>query len=205
MTQSTRAYITSTIMAAFAAAIFTVTSPGSHAGDLQLGCTHCPRCQACCTLKAEKVDEERSCWEVEDEKICIPRVVFPWQKDCCNPARNNGAVVRTVKRLKAKTYECPVCEYTWEPRGVRKQSCRCEICCSSGAAVDCGAVGGISDAPQPLAPAVPQQQLTPTAQIQSAVVPEAQLQSTSPPRQQDSLAPVHAQPYHARPAYSHGG
>ena len=78
-------------------------------------CNTCPRCNACCELKAEKVDLEKKCWTVERQQICIPRVVFPWQKSCGNPCANNGAYVKTIKVLKSHTYTCPACEYSWTP------------------------------------------------------------------------------------------
>ncbi len=94
--------------------------------------TVCPSCGNCCTLKAERVKEDKACYEVECVEICIPRVVFPWQKwhaarnrhaDCdacvdgCSACAtvNNGARVKTVKRLKKRTDKCPACKYTWTP------------------------------------------------------------------------------------------
>ena len=78
-------------------------------------CNTCPRCNTCCQLEAEKVDVEKKCWKVELQQICIPRVVFPWQKSCRNPCANNGAYVKTIKVLKSHTYTCPACEYSWTP------------------------------------------------------------------------------------------
>lgn len=93
----------------------------------------CPRCGTCCELKAERVKEEKSCWQVECEQICVPRVVFPWQSrraDChggagccdacprgCDPCIrvHNGAWIKTVKKLKKHKYECPACKYQWTP------------------------------------------------------------------------------------------
>ncbi len=145
--------------------------------------TTCPNCHACCTLKVESGKEEKSCWEIECEEICIPCVVFPWQKwkadrngghasgcpagcdgghgtcACGSCAKgkcscvNNGARVKVVKKLKKKTYECPKCKYEWSP------SC----CCNGNGCTDpgcCGVAGccdsaGCDDsAPaQPAAPA----------------------------------------------------
>lgn len=77
------------------------------------GCCVCPQCQHRCQLKAERVEEERECFEVESKVVCIPRVVFPWQKQCCDPCFNNGARTRRVCVLKTETYQCPKCEYSW--------------------------------------------------------------------------------------------
>jgi hypothetical protein len=96
----------------------------------------CPRCSTCCQLDVELGKEEKSCWQVECEQVSVPRVVFPWQTgkadchrragrcDCRTSARgpctcaNNGAWVRTIKKLKKYTYECPACKYEWTPKTV---------------------------------------------------------------------------------------
>lgn len=98
----------------------------------------CPKCNYCCRLDAEEVEVEKSCFEVECDVVCIPRVVFPWQtghgcfpwskKKCsscdacdgggcksCTNCVHNGAKIRTVKKLKSKKYTCPGCEYSWTP------------------------------------------------------------------------------------------
>ncbi len=97
----------------------------------QTGCVCCPVCDHCCELKAEQVKEEKTCFEVESKLICIPRVVFPWQKkskvsrhascdSCggsgCNACVHNGARVRRVCVLKTEKYECPACSYSWSPK-----------------------------------------------------------------------------------------
>jgi hypothetical protein len=99
----------------------------------QTGCQQCcPECKHRCKLEAKLGEEEKSCFEVEESVICVPRVVFPWQKqtptgwfrclsqacdDChdagCNACVHNGAKTRKVKLLKSKKYQCPKCEYTW--------------------------------------------------------------------------------------------
>ena len=97
----------------------------------QTGCVCCPECNHCCELKAEQVKEEKSCFDVESKLICIPRVVFPWQRksatascascdSCdgqgCKSCIHNGARVRRICVLTTEKYECPACEYTWSPR-----------------------------------------------------------------------------------------
>ncbi len=77
------------------------------------GCCQCPNCDYVCKLKAELVDEEKTCFDVETKVICIPRVVFPWQKKC-DPCANNGARLRTVCVVTTDKYKCPKCEYTWK-------------------------------------------------------------------------------------------
>ncbi len=73
---------------------------------------NCPNCDYVCKFNAETVDEDKECFDVESKVICIPRVVFPWQKKC-NPCANNGAWTRTICVLKTEKYKCPKCEYTW--------------------------------------------------------------------------------------------
>lgn len=77
-------------------------------------CHSCPRCSHVCKLKAQLVDEDIPCFEVEEKVVCIPRVVFPWQKSCKDPCANNGARIRKVCVLKTDSYQCPKCEYTWK-------------------------------------------------------------------------------------------
>jgi hypothetical protein len=124
----------------------------------------CPRCKSCCNLKVDCVNEEKECFEIECEQICVPRVVFPWQKrraqrngsacgsctsscDACAKSRdssgngcgacscvNNGARVKTVKKLKKKSYKCPTCEYEWELAcgAGCGEGCCADDCCDSG-------------------------------------------------------------------------
>ena len=42
-------------------------------------CVKCPRCHSCCEFKAEEAKEEKSCYKIECEEICVPRIVWPWQ------------------------------------------------------------------------------------------------------------------------------
>ena len=96
------------------------------------GCHTCPNCHAvCCRLKVENDEVDEHCWNVECKYICVPRVVFPWQKSCCDPCVNNGACVKKIKVLKKEKYTCPTCKYSWTP--VRK-------CCGHH-----GACGGYGD------------------------------------------------------------
>ena len=113
----------------------------------------CPNCDRCCTFNAECGKEEKECYEVECVEICIPRVVFPWQKqrscghggcDSCDGGCgkcsrvNNGARVKTVKKLKKKTYECPACKYEWTPARYGCGNCHANGC--NGAGCDCDPV-----------------------------------------------------------------
>jgi hypothetical protein len=124
---------------------------GGDSCDLHAKVT-CPRCQQCCTLDVKSETEEKSCWEVKCEQICIPRVVFPWQNrkalrhggcaDCsarCDDCDSgcdacvgkcgkcsvvhNGARVRTVRKLHKRTYECPTCKYEWTPASCGSGGC----------------------------------------------------------------------------------
>ena len=87
-------------------------------------CNKCPACDYVCKLNTELVDEERPCFDVESKVICIPRVVFPWQRkkslSCgacdgqgCTNCVNNGARTRRIHVLKYDSYRCPKCKYSW--------------------------------------------------------------------------------------------
>ncbi len=116
----------------------------------QTGCSLCcPACKHVCKLDAKEVEEDKTCFEVECKVICIPRVVFPWQKkkcnacdSCdgqgCNAGVHNGARTRTIRVLKTKDYTCPKCEYKWssEPCG------GCDGCCDDGCDGCCDATVG---------------------------------------------------------------
>jgi hypothetical protein len=98
--------------------------------------TVCPKCRTSCQLEVVSEKEEKSCWQVECDQVCVPRVVFPWQtgkthSQCragCYDSRsnsggpctcfNNGAWVRTIKKLKKHSYECPACKYEWTTKTV---------------------------------------------------------------------------------------
>ncbi|MFK8113171.1 MAG: hypothetical protein AB8B91_13265 [Rubripirellula sp.] len=115
----------------------------------QTGCQRCPECDHQCNFKAEQVDDEKSCFEVEKKVICIPRVVFPWQTgkntncgscDSCDGSGcstcnscNNGARTREINVLKTKKYKCPKCKYSWsaekKPCG---SGCGCAGACDGG-------------------------------------------------------------------------
>lgn len=81
------------------------------------GCVHCPECsesfvpppQEYCELNITEGKETRTCFEIDYKTICIPKVVPPWRQ-CCEPV---CAEARSVKVLKTRKYECPVCKYEW--------------------------------------------------------------------------------------------
>ena len=83
--------------------------------------TTCPQCNECfcppeeyCELEVSTEMEERTCFELDYKTICIPKIVPPWKnRGCCPP---QCAKTRSVKILKTKTYECPVCKYEWQVR-----------------------------------------------------------------------------------------
>ena len=72
----------------------------------------CPNCHKHCTCEVETVTETKTCFEVECEAICIPRVKF-WWEDCHAPP--TCAKTRLVNVLVVKEYECEHCEYKWTP------------------------------------------------------------------------------------------
>lgn len=166
------------------AAVFLMTSEPASAGHgkffTQTGCACCPVCDHVCKLDAEQVDEEKTCFDVESKVICIPRVVFPWQKakrsacascdSCdgkgCTACVHNGARVRRICVLKTEKYECPACKYTWtaEKKDTCGGGCNGGPTCDGGCICEGNCDGGfIAPVPviQPAAetdPPVPQAQ-----------------------------------------------
>ena len=128
--------------------------PGKNILDQTGCCRRCPACDHVCKLDAEQVEEEKSCFEVESKVICIPRVVFPWQKKKCNACDacdgqgcnncvHNGARTRKICVLVTDKYKCPSCQYTWS---AEKKPCAAPSpsCCDSGCdAPGCDAVGPV--------------------------------------------------------------
>jgi hypothetical protein len=101
-----------------------------HGGKLGHGLhvVKCPQCCHDCVFSAEKAKETKSCYAAECKPICIPRVVFPWQKGCCTCGKggkdggkdgccavHNGVKKRSVRVLKKYEYECSKCKYQWTP------------------------------------------------------------------------------------------
>lgn len=113
--------------------------PGQHAHGGPCG-TCCPSCHSYCQLTVTPDVEEKSCWEIECEEICIPAIRFPWEK-CCEP--KCGTVI-TVKKLKKVTYECPTCKYEWTP-----------VCSSCGNCCGAPAPGPGQIAPPPTGAPLP--------------------------------------------------
>jgi hypothetical protein len=94
------------------------------------GCiVRCPNCCHECVFSANKEKVTKSCYDVVCKDICIPRIVFPWQKGCCSCAKggkdgdgkdgccaiHNGAKTKSVRVLKKYEYECARCKYKWTP------------------------------------------------------------------------------------------
>lgn len=97
----------------------------------QTGCIdRCPACDHVCHFEAKRVDVEKEVFDVESKVICIPRVVFPWQKrhtDCrchsggdtlCSSCISNGARTRRICVLKTAKQTCPECSYSWSAKKV---------------------------------------------------------------------------------------
>ena len=72
----------------------------------------CPKCNHHCELEIERVKEEKACFDVECEAICIPQVKLPWE-DCRAPPK--CARTRLVHVLVEEEYECERCRYKWTP------------------------------------------------------------------------------------------
>ena len=112
--------------------------------DIFCFCDKCPSCD--CSLEAEMVGVEKSCFEVETKTICNPRVVFPWQHrksrgscdSCdgrgCTSCVNNGAKTRCIRVLKKKKYTCPECKYTWTTNTGSCCDGGCDAACDGGCA-----------------------------------------------------------------------
>lgn len=170
------------LMLAIAVCLFAPTSVSAGHGKHfdQTGLTCCPACDYVCKLEAEQVEVEKSCFKVESKAICIPRVVFPWQKarkaacascdSCdgrgCTACVHNGARVRKVCVLKTEKYKCPACEYTWSAE--KKASCGC--CDAAGC--DGGCTGVM------LPPAVPAAEVS-VPQAPAAEAPATEAPATS--------------------------
>ena len=116
---------------------------GKHASNNPCCCkTECPRCDHVCELSVDLEDVAKNCYCVEEKAVCIPRIVFPWQKRACcgSPScdgscdgvcddycdgncngncgvkccrYNNGACTKYVRVLKKFEYKCKVCKYEW--------------------------------------------------------------------------------------------
>ncbi|MDG2220384.1 MAG: hypothetical protein P8L85_03335 [Rubripirellula sp.] len=190
-------------------------------GDQTGCCKRCPACDYCCNLDAQEVDEEKTCFEVESKEICIPRVVFPWQKKTCrscdscsglgcNACVHNGAKVRRICVLKTRKYACPKCKYTWTPQ---KDGCDvggCDTGCDVG--VNGVIAPPLPNAPQPItsSKAITQpswssqqnmaSQLSPVQQpwIPTQAVPSVQPQLATP---SNGLVPVNVRPWASQPSH----
>ncbi|WP_372724700.1 hypothetical protein [Novipirellula sp.] len=128
---------------------------GHHLLDQTGCCTKCPACDHRCNFSVDVVDETKTCFEVESKVICIPRVVFPWQKGNCDAVCNNGAKTRRICVLKTKDYKCPKCEYSWS---AEKKA----TCCDTHSGHSHGGHHSIEHAPAPPAP-TPAEQVAPEA------------------------------------------
>ncbi|TWU16575.1 hypothetical protein [Allorhodopirellula heiligendammensis] len=134
----------------------------------QTGCICCPVCDHVCKLDAKKVEEEREGFQVESKAICIPRVVFPWQKErraacascdsCggqgCISCVHNGARIRKVCVLKTEKYKCPACKYSWSAEEKKQGDCGCHGGLNCNCQGPCDAGQGIT-----VSPSVPQPML----------------------------------------------
>ena len=85
---------------------------GCGQADCVEACQSCPQCHNddCC-LQIKKVCEENSCYKTEQKVVCVPKIQWPWEKDC-PPIRSQS---RTVNVLKKHIYKCERCAYEWSP------------------------------------------------------------------------------------------
>jgi hypothetical protein len=80
----------------------------------------CPHCGDPCYPTVTKGKETKHSWDVEAKTICIPKVRFPWEKDCGKksgggncPAPKCGRT-KCVNVLMKYEYECSTCKYSWD-------------------------------------------------------------------------------------------
>ena len=114
--------------ACYGLVLLTLIACGAYAGGRYLPARKCckkvvcPKCH--CVLEIEEDKEEKHCYKVECEEICIPEVRFPWhmlgRKKCCGMAKCSGpprcARVKTIRVLKKEEYECKKCKCKWTPK-----------------------------------------------------------------------------------------
>ena len=82
---------------------------------------------------------EKTCYTVECDKVCIPAVRFPWESCCCKKPGNT----RTIRKLGSKDYECGS-KRVWD--WSIKKSDGCDGGCAGGCAAGCcEASCGVSD------------------------------------------------------------
>ncbi len=84
-----------------------VLANGSFASEF--GCPCCQSCGGTCVLKAEQVEEDETCYDVECKEVCIPAVRFPWET-CRTPKCGR---VRLVTKLKEDKRKTTTCKYEW--------------------------------------------------------------------------------------------
>jgi len=129
------------ILAVLLAAPAAAVQAGGYGGCTDGCCTsggcevQCPQCNHTCKLSVSVEKEAKTCYSSECKPVCIPKIVFPWQKKaaccdsgcgctgsagdgCCGSEKccsaNNGACVRYVNVLKKFEYQCDACKYKWE-------------------------------------------------------------------------------------------
>jgi hypothetical protein len=93
-------------------------------------CSCCPKCGEACYPTVSVGKEKRHCWEVDTKTICIPRVRFPWEKDCgdkgcCKTecAQPKCGRTKCVNVLLKRTYECDICKYRWNGNPTKQGKC----------------------------------------------------------------------------------
>ena len=72
-------------------------------------------CGKVCMSKVEEVTEEKSCWKIECEEICVPRVVGPWAEG------GSGLTLFNFLKKKGHAAGCGDC---------------CDTCCGSDCCTD---------------------------------------------------------------------
>ncbi len=78
-------FLRTLLAAALMLAPVALLQAGGHggAGD---GCceVQCPQCRHICKFTVDTDKEAKHCYKSECKPVCIPRVVFPWQKKSCS-------------------------------------------------------------------------------------------------------------------------
>ncbi|MCA9247376.1 MAG: hypothetical protein KDA42_09685 [Planctomycetales bacterium] len=159
------------------AAVLTAVSAaqaGGHGCDSGCCEVQCPNCDHTCHFSVGTEPVDKHCYGVACEPICIPKVVFPWQKKCCNDGCGHGCKSGCDSGCDCASGACGCCAKCEEPncscvnngacvryvRKLKKYEYQCEKCKYKWEAVPaCGGCcdHGAAPAPEaaPAPPAVP--------------------------------------------------
>lgn len=121
--------IVAVALTSMTSAVFASDGPGEKPDCRGRCIVRCPNCCHDCVFSANKENVDKTFYDVACKDICIPRILFPWQKGCCSCAKggkdgdgkggccavHNGAKTKSVRVLKKYKYECSECKHKWTP------------------------------------------------------------------------------------------